>query len=99
MRTLGDYCTQGRMPGMGVLRSHGRRWQAIQDGEVHIDIAVIASQSSRFVRFTRSRRKSSASAAANLNDQERENAQSPSLNGLMARCWTQSVKFHEGQND
>ena len=40
---LGDYCTQGRMRGMGVLRSHGGRWQAIQDGEVHIDIAVIAA--------------------------------------------------------
>jgi citrate lyase subunit alpha / citrate CoA-transferase len=25
------------------LRSHGGRWQAIQDGEVHIDIAVIAA--------------------------------------------------------
>jgi citrate lyase alpha subunit len=31
------------MRGMGVLRSHGGRWQAIQDGEVHIDIAVIAA--------------------------------------------------------
>ncbi len=40
---LGDYCTQGKMGGMGVLRSHGGRWQAIQDGEVHIDIAVIAA--------------------------------------------------------
>ena len=41
--SLGDYCTQGKMRGMGVLRSHGGRWQAIQDGEVHIDIAVIAA--------------------------------------------------------
>ena len=40
---LGDYCTQGNMRGLGVLRSHGGRWQAIQDGEVHIDIAVIAA--------------------------------------------------------
>ena len=40
---LGDYCTKGNMRGMGVLRSHGGRWQAIQDGEVHIDIAVIAA--------------------------------------------------------
>src|ERR1051325_2861728 len=40
---LGDFCTQGKMRGMGVLRSHGGRWQAIQDGEVHIDIAVIAA--------------------------------------------------------
>jgi citrate lyase subunit alpha/citrate CoA-transferase len=40
---LGDYCSQGRMRGLGVLRSHGGRWQAIQDGEVHIDVAVIAA--------------------------------------------------------
>ena len=40
---LGDYCTAGKMRGMAVLRSHGGRWQAIQDGEVHIDIAVIAA--------------------------------------------------------
>jgi citrate lyase subunit alpha/citrate CoA-transferase len=40
---LGDYCTQGKMRGMGVLRSHGGRYQAIQDGEVHVDIAVIAA--------------------------------------------------------
>jgi citrate lyase subunit alpha/citrate CoA-transferase len=31
------------MRGMAVLRSHGGRYQAIQDGEVHIDIAVIAA--------------------------------------------------------
>jgi citrate lyase subunit alpha/citrate CoA-transferase len=40
---LGDYCTAGRMRGLGVLRSHGGRWQAIQDGEVHIDCAVVAA--------------------------------------------------------
>lgn len=40
---LGDYCTDGKMRGLGVLRSHGGRWQAIQDGEVHIDLAVIAA--------------------------------------------------------
>lgn len=40
---LGDFCTDGKMRGMGVLRSHGGRWQAIQDGEVHIDVAVIAA--------------------------------------------------------
>jgi len=40
---LGDYCTQGKMRGMGVLRSHGGRWQAVQDGEVRIDVAVIAA--------------------------------------------------------
>jgi len=40
---LGDYCTTGKMRGMSVLRSHGGRWRAIQDGDVHIDIAVIAA--------------------------------------------------------
>jgi citrate lyase subunit alpha/citrate CoA-transferase len=42
---LGDYCSTGRMKGTHVLRSHGGRWQAIQDGEVHIDLAVIAAPS------------------------------------------------------
>lgn len=40
---LGEYCSRGKMRGMGVLRSHGGRYQAVQDGEVHIDIAVIAA--------------------------------------------------------
>ncbi|MBN2012451.1 citrate lyase subunit alpha [candidate division KSB1 bacterium] len=40
---LGDYCTSGQMKGLGVLRSHGGRYQAVQDGEIHIDIAVIAA--------------------------------------------------------
>lgn len=42
---LGDYCSAGKMRGLGVLRSHGGRWQAIQDGDVKIDIAVIAAPS------------------------------------------------------
>jgi len=42
---LGAYCSAGKMRGLGVLRSHGGRWQAIQDGEVKIDIAVIAAPS------------------------------------------------------
>ena len=42
-RPLGAYCSAGKMRGLGVLRSHGGRWQAIQDGEVHIDVAVIAA--------------------------------------------------------
>jgi len=42
---LGRYTSQGKMRGLGVLRSHGGRWQAIQDGEVPIDIAVIAAPS------------------------------------------------------
>jgi len=40
---LGRYASHGHMPGTAVLRSHGGRWQAIQDGEVHIDIAVLAA--------------------------------------------------------
>ena len=40
---LGEYCSLGKMRGLGVLRSHGGRYQAVQDGEVHIDIAVIAA--------------------------------------------------------
>jgi len=39
---LGRYCTEGNMRGMGVLRSHGGRYRAVQDGDVHVDIAVIA---------------------------------------------------------
>lgn len=40
---LGDYCSQGKMRGTAILRSHGGRYQAVQDGEVHIDIAVISA--------------------------------------------------------
>ncbi len=40
---LGAYASEGKMRGLGVLRSHGGRWQAVQDGEVHIDIAVLAA--------------------------------------------------------
>jgi len=40
---LGDYCSSGKMRGMAVLRSHGGRYQAVADSEVHIDIAVIAA--------------------------------------------------------
>jgi citrate lyase subunit alpha / citrate CoA-transferase len=42
---LGEFTSRGRMPGLGVLRSHGGRWQAVQDGEVRIDVAVIAAPS------------------------------------------------------
>jgi citrate lyase subunit alpha/citrate CoA-transferase len=31
------------MRGTAILRSHGGRYQAVQDGEVHIDIAVLAA--------------------------------------------------------
>ncbi len=40
---LGRFTSHGKMKGTGVLRSHGGRYQAVQDGEVHIDIAVIAA--------------------------------------------------------
>ncbi len=40
---LGKFTSVGKMAGVGVLRSHGGRYQSIQDGEVHIDIAVIAA--------------------------------------------------------
>ena len=40
---LGRFTSQGKMKGLGVLRSHGGRYQAIQDGDVHIDITIIAA--------------------------------------------------------
>lgn len=40
---LGRFVSEGGMEGTGVLRSHGGRYQAIQDGEVEIDIAVIGA--------------------------------------------------------
>jgi citrate lyase subunit alpha/citrate CoA-transferase len=40
---LGRFASTGAMKGAGVLRSHGTRYQAIQSGEVHVDIAVIAA--------------------------------------------------------
>ncbi len=40
---LGRYVSEGNMRGMAVLRSHGGRYQAIQDGEVQVDIAVIGA--------------------------------------------------------
>ena len=40
---LGRFVSEGGMHGTGILRSHGGRYQAIQDGEVEIDIAVIGA--------------------------------------------------------
>lgn len=40
---IGAFASAGKMPGMAVLRSHGSRYRAIQDGEIHVDIAVIAA--------------------------------------------------------
>ncbi len=43
---LGKFCSEGKMKGVAVLRSHGGRYQAVQDGEVKIDIAVLAAPTS-----------------------------------------------------
>ncbi len=40
---LGRFASQGKMSGTAVLRSHGGRYQAVQDGEIQIDIAVIGA--------------------------------------------------------
>ncbi len=40
---LGEYVSHGKMRGLAVLRSHGGRYRAVQDGDVHIDIAFIAA--------------------------------------------------------
>ena len=40
---LGKFVSEGKMKGTAVLRSHGGRYQAVQDGEVKIDIAVIGA--------------------------------------------------------
>jgi len=40
---LGKFVSEGGMRGTAVLRSHGGRYQAVQDGEVEIDIAVIGA--------------------------------------------------------
>ncbi len=40
---LGRFASDGKMHGTAVLRSHGGRYQAVQDGEVVIDIAVIGA--------------------------------------------------------
>lgn len=43
---LGKFCSDGKMSKTAILRSHGGRYQAVQDGEVKIDIAVIGAGSS-----------------------------------------------------
>ncbi len=40
---LGRFTSQGKMKGTAILRSHGGRYQAVQDGEVKIDIAIIVA--------------------------------------------------------
>jgi citrate lyase subunit alpha/citrate CoA-transferase len=38
---IGRFCSFGKMRGTGVLRSHGGRYQAMQDGELHVDLGII----------------------------------------------------------
>ena len=40
---LGAFASAGKMAGPAVLRSHGGRYRAIQDGDISIDLAVIAA--------------------------------------------------------
>lgn len=40
---LGRFTSEGKMKGTAILRSHGGRYQSVQDGEVQIDIAVIGA--------------------------------------------------------
>jgi len=40
---LGAYASHGNMRGLAVLRSHGGRYRAIQDGDIRVDIAVLAA--------------------------------------------------------
>ena len=42
---VGEFASQGRMRSWAVLRSHGSRYRAVQDGDVRIDLAVIAAPS------------------------------------------------------
>jgi citrate lyase subunit alpha / citrate CoA-transferase len=38
---IGRFCSYGKMAGTGVLRSHGGRFQAVQDGDLHLDLGII----------------------------------------------------------
>ena len=40
---VGRLCTEGGLKKTAVLRSHGGRYRAIQDGDLHIDVAFIAA--------------------------------------------------------
>jgi citrate lyase subunit alpha/citrate CoA-transferase len=40
---VGRACSLGKMKKVAVLRSHGGRYRAIQDGDLHIDVAFIAA--------------------------------------------------------
>jgi len=40
---IGQACSLGKMKKTAILRSHGGRYRAIQDGDLHIDVAFIAA--------------------------------------------------------
>lgn len=42
---VGEFASAGRMKGLAMLRSHGGRYRAIQDGDIQVDIAVVAAPS------------------------------------------------------
>jgi citrate lyase subunit alpha/citrate CoA-transferase len=42
---LGDLASRGGLPEWAVLRSHGCRYRAIQDGDLHVDLAVVGAPS------------------------------------------------------
>lgn len=43
---IGAYASEGKMRGLAMLRSHGCRYRAIQDGDVKVDLAVVAAPAS-----------------------------------------------------
>jgi len=40
---IGNYISHGGLPTVAVLRTHGGRVRAVEDGDVHIDVAFIAA--------------------------------------------------------
>lgn len=40
---VGAYASAGKMRGLAMLRSHGCRYRALQDGDLRVDIAVVAA--------------------------------------------------------
>ncbi|MEA3445530.1 MAG: citrate lyase subunit alpha, partial [Bacteroidota bacterium] len=40
---LGRFCSHGKMSKTAILRSHGGRYQSVQDGDVKIDISIIGA--------------------------------------------------------
>lgn len=40
---VGDYVSKHPLPYPVVLRSHGGRWAAVKNGELHVDVAIVAA--------------------------------------------------------